>query len=76
MTALRSVFLLGVLALEVWGIPMQITVNQRQSECLYDKLEEGYVVVEASQVSRKLVPHASGLKLFVFAMPIVANTSQ
>lgn len=25
------------------GIPLQVTINQRQSECLYDTLEAGYV---------------------------------
>ena len=25
------------------GLPMQVTINQRQAECLHDKLEEGCV---------------------------------
>jgi len=43
---LRSVFLASALCLLTscrlsYGLPMQITVNQRQPECLYEKLDEG-----------------------------------
>eukprot|EP00339_Tiarina_fusa_P001948 CAMPEP_0117075412 /NCGR_PEP_ID=MMETSP0472-20121206/53167_1 /TAXON_ID=693140 ORGANISM="Tiarina fusus, Strain LIS" /NCGR_SAMPLE_ID=MMETSP0472 /ASSEMBLY_ACC=CAM_ASM_000603 /LENGTH=300 /DNA_ID=CAMNT_0004800905 /DNA_START=101 /DNA_END=1001 /DNA_ORIENTATION=- len=40
----RSILLMSVLALGAFAIPMQVTVNQRQNECLYDKLEEGEYV--------------------------------
>lgn len=44
MSVVRSLLSLGILMLGASGIPMQVTINQRQSECLYDKLEEGYVL--------------------------------
>lgn len=37
---LRSILLASVLAIS-YSLPMQITINQRQSECLYEKLDEG-----------------------------------
>lgn len=37
---LRSILLASVLAIS-YSLPMQVTINQRQSECLYEKLDEG-----------------------------------
>jgi hypothetical protein len=45
MVRFLGILSLGWLSQEAWSIPMQVTVNQRSSECLYDKLDEGYVAI-------------------------------
>lgn len=30
--------------------PVQVTVNQRASECLYERLDQGYAVIECDMI--------------------------
>jgi hypothetical protein len=41
MKELSYIFVFGALAILTEALPMQITINQRQSECMYDTLKEG-----------------------------------
>lgn len=41
MTMLSYVSVLIVLSAVAEALPMQITINQRQSECMYDRLDGG-----------------------------------
>jgi hypothetical protein len=45
----RILFLWMGLVRRCAGVPIQLTVNQRGTECLYEQLKEGYVSVRGSR---------------------------